>query len=60
MNNNTADNRYMAFGRPGISPRWTSSAKEGVGTAYSTGSSVWFTISHGILNEIYDPPAGCG
>ncbi|MGH9632944.1 MAG: glycoside hydrolase family 15 protein [Bryobacteraceae bacterium] len=45
----------MAFGRPGISPRWTSSAKEGVGTAYSIGSSVWFTLSHGILNEIYYP-----
>ena len=45
----------MAFGRPGISPRWTSSAKEGVGTAYSTGSSIWFTLSHGILNEIYYP-----
>ena len=44
-----------AFGRPGIAPRWTSSAKEGVGTAYSTASRVWFTLSHGILNEIYYP-----
>jgi hypothetical protein len=25
----------MAFGAPGIAPRWTSSAKEGLGTAYS-------------------------
>lgn len=44
-----------AFGRPGIAPRWTSSSKEGVGTAYSTSSRVWFTISHGILNEVYYP-----
>ncbi len=42
-------------GRPGISPKWTSSTKEGVGTAYSTSSRVWFTISHGILNEVYYP-----
>ena len=44
-----------AFGRPGIPPRWTSSRKEGVGTAYHTASRVWFTLSHGILNEIYYP-----
>ncbi|HLA75665.1 MAG TPA: glycoside hydrolase family 15 protein [Gammaproteobacteria bacterium] len=44
-----------AFGHPGISPRWTHSEKEGVGTAYSSASHVWFTLSHGILNEIYFP-----
>nr|BAL55126.1 glycosyl hydrolase [uncultured Acidobacteriota bacterium] len=44
-----------AFGSPGIPPRWTSSSKEGVGTAYNTSSRVWFTISHGILNEVYYP-----
>jgi glucoamylase len=44
-----------AFGAPGIPPRWTSSSKEGVGTAYSTSSRVWFTLSHGVLNEIYYP-----
>ena len=44
-----------AFGRPGIAPRWTSSSKEGVGTAYHTASRVWFTLSHGVLNEIYYP-----
>lgn len=43
------------FGAPGIPPRWTSSSKEGVGTAYSTSSRIWFTISYGILNEIYYP-----
>jgi glucoamylase len=44
-----------APGRPGIPPRWTSSAKAGVGTALSPVSRVWFTLSHGILNEIYYP-----
>ena len=45
----------IAFGAPGIEPRWTSSAKESVGTAYHTSCRVWFTLSHGILNEIYYP-----
>ena len=44
-----------APGSPGIAPRWTSSAKAGIGTALSATSRVWFTISHGILNEIYFP-----
>jgi glucoamylase len=44
-----------AFGSPGIPPRWTSSSKDGVGTAYNTASRVWFTLSHGILNEVYFP-----
>ena len=44
-----------APGWPGIPPRWTSSAKSGIGTALNRTSKVWFTISHGILNEIYYP-----
>lgn len=48
-------NNKKAFGPPGISPRWTGSAKDGVGTAYSGSSRVWYTISCGILNEIYYP-----
>jgi len=47
--------RSIAFGAPGIEPRWTSSAKDGVGTAYHSSSHVWFTLSHGIVNEIYFP-----
>jgi len=46
--------RY-APGWPGIPPRWTSSAKSGAGTALSQHSKVWFTLSHGILNEVYFP-----
>jgi glucoamylase len=44
-----------AFGAPGMQPHWTSSVKDAVGTAYSASSRVWFTCSHGILNEIYHP-----
>jgi len=44
-----------APGWPGIPARWTSSAKDGVGAALTEGSRVWFTISHGIVNEIYYP-----
>jgi hypothetical protein len=35
--------------------KWTSSAKSGVGTAHNRVSRVWFTLSHGILNEVYYP-----
>ena len=45
----------FAPGWPGIPPRWTSSAKTGVGTALNQHSKVWFTLSHGILNEVYFP-----
>jgi glucoamylase len=48
-------NQTNAFGWPGIPARWTSSAKSGVGTALSPTSRVWFTLSHGILNEVYYP-----
>src|SRR6202162_2301108 len=49
------DNLRYAPGWPGIEPRWTSSAKTGVGTALTLQSRLWFTLSHGILNEIYFP-----
>ena len=51
MNNSAS----QAPGHPGINPRWTSSAKSGVGTAASGHSRVWFTLSHGIVNEVYYP-----
>ena len=44
----------IAPGWPGIPGRWTSANKCGVGTAFG-GSAIWFTLSHGILNEIYAP-----
>ena len=48
-----------AFGAPGLEPRWTSSVKDAVGTAYSASSRAWFTCSHGVLNEIYHPTIDC-
>ena len=50
-----ADRQNLAPNGPGLTPKWTSSAKSGVGTALSRASRVWFTISHGILNEVYYP-----
>jgi glucoamylase len=44
-----------AFGAPGLAPRWTSSKKDAVVTAYAASSRIWFTASHGTLNEIYFP-----
>ena len=52
MNNPTTSS---APGGPGGTARWTSSAKSGVGTALAPGCRLWFTISHGILNEVYHP-----
>jgi glucoamylase len=44
-----------AFGAPGLAPRWTSSVKDAVVTAYAASSRIWFTCSHGVLNEVYHP-----
>ena len=51
------DTHRMAFGAPGVAARWTHSTKDGIGTAYAKSSPVWFTLSHGIVNEIYYPYA---
>ncbi len=48
-------NNPEAFGKPGIEPRWTRSNKDGVGTAYSADSKLWFTIWRGIVTEVYYP-----
>jgi glucoamylase len=50
-----SDSARHAPGWPGIPPRWTSSAKTGLGTSLRPSSRVWFTLSHGILNEVYYP-----
>ena len=44
-----------AFGSPGTAATWTCANKQGMGTAHSGGSRVWFTIAHGILTEVYYP-----
>jgi glucoamylase len=43
-----------APGAPGIPPTWTSSDKDAVGTSHLA-SRVWFSIGHGIVNEVYWP-----
>lgn len=43
-----------APGWPGLSPTWASSEKDLVGTALGPGR-VWYTLGHGILDEVYWP-----
>lgn len=49
-----ADNNTSP-GAPGISPSWTSSAKSGVGKSFNDTSNVIFTLSKGIVDEVYFP-----
>jgi glucodextranase-like protein len=51
----TLQNSPEATGAPGIAPRWTHSAKDVIGTAYSTASRVWFTVSDAVISEVYFP-----
>ena len=48
------DTASDAPGPPGISPTWTSSAKDAVGCSLGP-ARLWFTIGYGILNEVYWP-----
>lgn len=48
------DHTGHAFGAPGIPPTWTSSDKDLVGTALGP-ARLWFTLGHGIVNEVYYP-----
>ncbi|MGB6500538.1 MAG: glycoside hydrolase family 15 protein [Thermoplasmata archaeon] len=45
----------VAFGAPGIEPRWSHSNKDGVGTAYSGDARLWFTLWRGVVTEVYFP-----
>ena len=47
--------KRVAFGQPGIEPRWTHGNKDGVGTAYSGSSRLWFTIFRGVVTEVFYP-----
>ena len=56
FNDNPVNKNFQqAPGAPGISGKWTSSAKSGIGKSLTANSQVSFTISHGILNEVYFP-----
>jgi glucoamylase len=48
---------HDAFGRPGIAPTWSSSAKDLVVTALGP-SRLWARLGHGIVNEVYWPAKG--
>ncbi|MBI1424149.1 MAG: glycosyl hydrolase [Gammaproteobacteria bacterium] len=50
----SASDHTHAPGAPGLPPTWTSSAKQMVGTALGD-SRIWYTIGHGIVNEVYYP-----
>jgi len=52
----TRPNR-IAFGKPGIDPKWTHGNKDGVGTAYSGDSRIWFTLFQGVVTEVFYPTA---
>jgi hypothetical protein len=43
-----------APGAPGITPSWCRSAKDMVGCSLGT-TRLWFTMGHGIINEVYYP-----
>jgi len=49
------ESKNGAFGHPGVQPRWTNGAKDGVGTAYSASSQIWFTLWNGIITEVFHP-----
>lgn len=53
--NNFLAGNTVAFGHPGIPLSWIPSSKGAVGTAYSRASKLWFTLSRGVLNEVYYP-----
>lgn len=44
-----------APGGPGNDAHWATAAKQGVGTSASTKSKVWFTLTQGVMTEVYYP-----
>jgi hypothetical protein len=50
----------VAPGAPGASANWTTGNKQGLGTATTRDSKVWYTLSGGALSEVYFPRGGKG
>jgi glucan 1,4-alpha-glucosidase len=44
-----------APGAPGGPSSWTTGAKQGLGTATTAASKVWYTLADGVLSEVYYP-----
>ena len=49
------ENITNAPGAPGSPSKWTSSSKSGIGKAINAASDVAFTLSHGVVNEVFYP-----
>jgi glucoamylase len=45
----------VAPGAPGNDAHWPTAAKDGFGTANTIASKVWFTLSDGVLSEVFYP-----
>src|SRR5882672_4144504 len=45
----------LAPGAPGLDAHWPSAAKNGFGTANTLASKVWFTLTGGVMTEVYYP-----
>src|SRR5882724_4984446 len=45
----------LAPGAPGLDAHWPSAAKTGFGTANTLASKVWFTLTNGVMTEVYYP-----
>src|SRR4028119_1951626 len=45
----------LAPGAPGREAHWPSAGKNGVGTANTLESKVWFTLRGGVMDEVYYP-----
>jgi glucoamylase len=45
----------VATGAPGAASSYDEGRKDCVGTATSTSSKIWFTISDGELSDVYEP-----
>lgn len=50
-----SNEKKNAPGAPGIDAEWTTSSKSGIGKSLNTPSQVAFSLSHGIMNEVYFP-----
>ena len=42
----------LAPGAPGADAQWTGAGKQGIGTANTLQSKVWFTLGNGMLTEV--------
>src|SRR5258706_6675322 len=45
----------LAPGGPGSDAQWPSAAKDGFGTSNSLRSKVWFTLTNGVMTEVFFP-----